>query len=569
MSLPDLLAELKRRHVIRVTIAYVVVAWLVVQIAATIAPELELPGWTTRLVLVLAILGLPVAVVLSWLFDLSPTASGPPSPNMAPASGPPTGVPADRRRIAVLPFSSFSPGKDDDYFADGITEELTSVISRVSGLEVIARTSVMPYKTEPKPVSVIARELRVGCVLEGSVRRAGEKLRVTVQLIDTSNEAHIWSEDYDRELSDVFEIQSDIARAVAGALRVRLVPGERERIDKAPTTDLQAHDLYLLGRHHLNKRNHESLLRAIDLFEQALEKDPSYALASAGLGEAWMWASVGYVADAPPDAARRALAAAEEAVRLDDGLAETHAAVGLIRNLLGDPEAALPHLQRAIALNPSSAPAYQALATYCIARGDFDGQLRDIERAVELDPRSANLRCEAGWPHFYVQRYGKALERFREALALDPEYALAHFNVGNALEALGDLEGALAAYRRTLELGGLSGLTKAYMVRALSRIGRTADAHALTAELLERAGHESGLCLPLAVCYDALGEAEDAVLWIERARARNEPGGSWLHLEGFLPFENTRPHPRFQALLDEDARRFQRVARAATPSSAP
>lgn len=553
MDLRSWVRELNRRHVIRVGMAYLVVAWLLVQVSATVAPELGLPAWTTKFVLLGAILGFPAALVLSWLFDLHPAVTADPADEQAPAA-----AALDPRRIAILPFSNFSSSRDDDYFADGVTEELTSVISRVSGLEVIARTSVMPYKTAPKAVAKIARDLRAGSVLEGSVRRADDRVRVTVQLIDGTSESHIWSQDYDRELRDIFAIQSSIASAVAEALQVRLLPVEQQRIEKVPTRDLAAYDLYLLGRHQLVQRNHETLLRAIALFESALAKDPTYALAAAGLGEAFMWASIGYVINAPHDAAQKARAAAELGVRLDDNLAETHVALGMVANLQYDMETAWRSLQRALELNPSSAAAHQGVAFYWIVRGDFDEQLRCIERAVELDPRSANIRTEAGWPYGYMRRYDTYLERLREALQLDPDYALAHFNVGNCLEAFGDLSGAKAAYERALQLSGGFAFAQAFLVRVEVKRGNVEGARALLDHLSERATREPGVAMPLAVAHDALGEGEKAVAWIERGYADNESAARWLHLEGFLPFEHTRDHPRFQQLLEQDDRALGR-----------
>lgn len=563
------MAELKRRRVYKVAGAYVAAGVAISVAVPDLFSAFDLPHAAARLVIILIAVGFPFALVLAWAYELRPEEPGA-GEATTPGTTASVGVatleatagaaahPADRRRLAVLPFSSFSPTRDDDYFADGVTEELTSVISRVSGLEVIARTSVMPYKAAPQPVSVIARELSVGSILEGSIRRAGNQVRVTVQLIDTSTEAHLWSEDYDRELSDVFTIQSDIARAVARALRIRLVTSEEQRIEKAPTADLEAHDLYLLGRHHLLQRNQDSLPRAIELFEGALAKDPSYALASAGLGEAYMWAGVGYVRNPPADALSRARAAAETAVRLDANLAEANVALGVVANMQVDLVAAWPALQRAISLNPSSAPAYQALAYFWIMRADFDEQLRCIERAMELDPRSANIRLEAGWPHLYASRYEPFRQRCREALELDPSYALAYFNLGSANEFLGDLEGALAAYERALELGGIWGMVKGHMVRALVKSGDVEGARRVVAEVLARSEEEGGLALPLAVAYDALGDAEASVSWVERAYAQGEPAARWLHLEGFLRFENTRTHPRFQAFLAEEDRRLGR-----------
>ena len=562
-------AELQRRHVVRVVVAYVVAATAVGAAADVFLPGLGAPEWVLRTVLGLLVLALPLAAALAWAYDVtpggiertSPAGSSPEEADLATASASEAdgaeAVPSPLR-LAVLPFGNIQSAREDDYFADGMTEELTSVISRVSGLEVIARTSVMPYKAAPQPVSVVARELMVGTVLEGSIRRSGDRVRVTVQLISTATEAHLWSQDYDRELSDIFAIQTEIALSVAEALRVRLLGDEEERIERAPTENLEAHDLYLLGRHQLLKRNHEGLLRAIELFEEALTKDPSYALASAGLGQAWMWASIGYVADAPPDAAARARAAAERAVQLDDRVAETHVGLAVVANLQGDADAAWPSIQRAIELNPSSAEAFQALAYYWIVKGDFTKQLEAIERAMVLDPRSPSIRLEAGWPHGYERRYELFLERAREALELDPDYALAHFNLGNSLDALGDSRAALSAYERAIELGGVWGQVKGFTVRSLMKLGREDEARAVLAEMLDNVERDTSLSVPLAIAYDALGESEEALDWLEQGYEMGMAQSGWLHLEGFVPFEATRDHPRFQALLEKDARRSGR-----------
>ena len=288
---------------------------------------------------------------------------------------------ADRLRIAVLPLVNISPDPADAYFADGMTEELIYSLSKVCCFRVIAQTSVIPYRGVKKPASLIGRELRVGTLLEGSVRKAGNRVRITLQLIDVQSEEHLWSEAYDRSLEDLLAVQSDVAQRVAEALQVRLAPREKERLDTQATGDLDAYMLYLKGRHLWNARTEDGARNAIELFRAAIALDPAYALAYSGMADAYC-----LLDDRP-----KAMEAAEKALALDPGpgLAEAHASLGLIREQFSkDIAGAEEELQRAIALNPSYAMARHWYAILLTVEGRNEEALAQLRKALELDPFS-------------------------------------------------------------------------------------------------------------------------------------------------------------------------------------
>ncbi len=286
---------------------------------------------------------------------------------------------ADRLRIAVLPLVNISPDPADAYFADGMTEELIYSLSKICCFRVIAQTSVIPYRGVKKPASVVGRELRVGTLLEGSVRKAGPRVRITLQLIDAQSEEHLWSEAYDRDLEDLLAVQSDVAQRVAEALQVRLAPREKERLDAQATGDLDAYMLYLKGRHFWNAHTPDGARKAIELFLAAIALDPDYALAYSGLADAHSLLSD----------RRKAMEAAEKALALDPGLAEAHASLGLIREEFSrDIAGAEEELQHAIALNPSYAMARHWYAMLLAVEGRSEEALAQLRKALELDPFS-------------------------------------------------------------------------------------------------------------------------------------------------------------------------------------
>jgi len=562
-SLPALVRELRDRHVFRVAVLYVVVGFGAIQAADLLFPRLGLPEWTVQLVVGLTIVGLPMAVVLAWAFELTSEGlvraaaetegvidRGRQDEGAAEGGADGVGEPADPRRIAILPLANIHPDRDQDYFADGMTEELISVVSRIQGLDVIARTSVMAYRDTSKSVREIGRELRVGTVLEGSVRKAGDQLRITVQLIDTRSQGHLWSEDYDREMKEIFQVQGDIARNVADALQVTLLGAEERRLERASTDNLEAYDLYLLGRHHLNKRSADGIRNAVQYFEAATGMDPSFALAHAGLADAYVVAGIGYAAI--PDALQLAKKAALRALELDDELPEAHTSLGYVALNDGwDWQTAERELGRAIELCPSDAQAHQWFAQVALYRQRYAEAARRIDRPRELDPLSVVIQTESGWPYMYMgdtQNLEIAMARFREAARMDPSFALAHFNIGNCHEILGRLDEAIPCYQRAVELSQRIPFMLSFLGAALARTGKGDHAHEILDEVRGQVEGGAALSYTLAIIHEALGDKEEALDHLERSWQGREPVLLALGTV-FLPMKALVDEPRFQAVL--------------------
>lgn len=473
-SIHRLFSELKRRRVFRVAGVYAVVAWAVIEVAETIFPILMLPGWLLTAVTVLALLGLPLAVVLAWGLEMTPdgvkrtpaareTAPGgawgaptllglavvvlitgaagyyylrPPGPSVGP----------DDRSIAVLPFDNLSGDPENEYFSDGITEDILTNLAQIGDLRVISRTSVMTYKDSEKTIPEIARELEVAYVLEGSVRRAGGRVRVTAQLIHAATDDHVWAESYDRRLTDIFGIQSEVAHAIGQELQAELSTAVRNRIETAPTTDLRAYESFLKGRALLDQRTAEPVRQAIDFFQGAIERDSSYGLAWAGLADALSLLT--YYDYAIPDSVPPALEAAGRAVELAPELGQTHASLGIAHSLRQEGPAALQELERAIGLTPSYAEAQSWLGWVRLMTGSPEQAVRPAEEAVELDPLAPAYRAYLSEIRLANRDLEGALPEARRAAELQPEYGFAHFMEGLTLYHMGRHAEARSALER-------------------------------------------------------------------------------------------------------------------------
>jgi TolB-like protein len=406
MSLFD---ELKRRKVFRVGVAYLVVGWLLIQVASTVAPQLNLPEWAPRLITFVIMLGFPIALVLAWILDVTPEGirvDGAPAGNkrviaaavvlaalavgwywktrphpVADEGG------ADAHSIAVLPFVNMSEDKSNEYFSDGISEEILNVLARMSGLHVAARTSSFSFRKQEQEIPTIARELKVRMVLEGSVRKQGDRVRVTAQLIDASDGYHVWSQTYDRDLKDIFAIQDEIAGAIAQELKLKLDAAPAGGVAVAATTDLVAYQLYLKAMGLWAARGEQNMLQAEALFHAALVRDPNYAKAWAGLALTYAilpeWSSRPLAETRP--AGRDA---AEHALALDRELPEPYAALGYIAASEFRFATARAMFQRSIALGPSYATGHQWSAETLSWEGDLEAGLDMIRKAAALDPKS-------------------------------------------------------------------------------------------------------------------------------------------------------------------------------------
>jgi len=451
----------------------------------------------------------------------------------------------DRTRIAVLPLTNISSDSSDEYFADGMTEELIYTLSKVRDLHVIANTSSMRYKNSDKSVTDIGQELRIGSVLEGSVRKAGDMLRITVQLINVGNQEHIWSERYDRELDDVFAIQSDIAKSVAEALEVQLLATERHGIEKKATENSEAYTLFLRGRYFLRKRTSGDLEKAGKYFKQAIELDSGYALAYAGLAEHYFTLPEYGVVN-PKTVLPKAKAAAEKALQIDSTVAEALTTLAMLSFLQDrDPAAAERGFKRTIGLHPNSAEAHRQYGFMLMCLGRCGEAVEETEKALELDPLSLLANRQVGIVLYSARSYDKAIEAVRKAFELYPHYASGHVIIGCAYLGKGMHREALAEFEADSVdpqsvVMPLVGVTYVDM-------GRRDRAQQILAESAEEAEHGHVTVGTLAALCFALGQNDQGFRYLEEAY---EEADMWLRfLQVSHLFDSVRSDPRLASLL--------------------
>lgn len=427
----------------------------------------------------------------------------------------------DSNRLAILPFRNMSPDPSDEYFSEGMTEELITVLSKLPGLTVIARTSVMPYKTTTKRLSEIAQELRAGRIIEGSVRKAGSRLRITAQLIDGQTEGHLWAENYDRDLQDIFELQSEVARQVAEALRVRFAPDAAALGASRPTGSQEAYLLFLKGRYHWNRRTRETLHLAKEYFEKALSLDPKFAQAMVGLADCYQ-----VMADQrlmrTAEAETRSIELAERALSIEPGLAEAHATIGsALTSGLTDWKRAEGEFQKAIGLNPKYPTAHQWYSLLLSFAGRNAEALSEIQIARDLDPLSPiiNINCARALADSGDLRAG--LELVRDFLSRDPQFALGHFELAHLAYRARDFDTAVRHLETCLTLVPGEPAFMANLAWVHSRLGRHEEVATLLQDLRAQAAqaHTSPGALgiaELAAGHDAAGFQEFEQAWAER-----------------------------------------------------
>ena len=450
-----------------------------------------------------------------------------------------------RERLAVLPLDNISPDSNDEYFADGLTEELITALSHVSGLEVIARTSVLRYKGGAKQVAIIGNELRVGSVLEGSVRKAGNKIRVTVQLISTSNEAHVWSETYDRQIDDIFAVQRDIAEKVAEALRLEFsTPGGRK---ERPTQNLEAYTLWLKGRFASTKLNKESLLRGIDLYDRAVALAPDFAQCYADLAHAWL--ILGFFELMPSDDAfAKAKSNAARALDLDDALAEGHVAMGRILRMYDwKYSAADDELKRAVELEPNLATAHAFRAQGLMSLGRQDEAENEARKALELDPFSV-VTCQVlGTVYLYTGRYDDAIELYERALEINPTSPFPLGNLGLTFVQKGMLEKGIPMIEKANEIESSNPSSMNDLAYSYAKAGRKEDVRKVLANLLEMRKVSKRAAPAIAGVYTALGERDKAFEWLEKGFEEHSP--YMASIQHDFIFEPLHNDPRWTDLL--------------------
>jgi serine/threonine protein kinase len=463
-------------------------------------------------------------------------------------AGPSDSRPSQARatyRIAVLPFANISPDPQDEYFADGMTEELISTLSKIPGFRVIARTSVMQYKNTSKGIADIGRALKVETLLEGSVRKAATRLRITAQLIDVGTQEHLWSEDYDRELQDVFVIQSSVARQVAAALKVELLAGDTHGVEKRPARSLEAYTLYLKGRYCWNKFSEEGLQSGIRYFQQAIERDPTYALPYTGLAACYSVLGVNF---APPlEVFPRAKEALQRALDIDAELPEALVVRGSIKIFFDwDWGSAEQELKRALDINPNDATAHQLYA-YCLElKGRASEALAEIQLARELDPLSLVINCDVGIRYYFARRYDLAIEQYRKTLEMEPDFPVAHIWLGRAYEQKGMYREAVAAYQKQLFILSGNGERAAALGQAFAVSGITGVLQQQVNALKDLSAQRYVAPLDIASLYARLGEHDQAFEWLHKA-VDERFNLLWLRLDP--RFDTLRSDARFAALL--------------------
>src|SRR6267143_524002 len=455
----------------------------------------------------------------------------------------------DKKRIAVLPFANISPSPSDEYFSDGMTEELIATLSRIKNLGVIARTSIIRYKGLTKPVAEIGRELNVGTVLEGSVRVAGKKLRITAQLIDAGTEEHLWSETYDRNLEDAFSIQTDIAKRITKALKVRVLQSETLRLEKKATGIPDAYSLYLKGRHSLNTRTEKGLKDAIQQFENSIKRDPKFALAYTGLADAYsILASYSLEYVPPKEGFPKAKTAAEKALSLDDHLAEAHASLGLVKFYYEwDWNGAEAEFKKALELNPGYAQAHQYYADFVKSFGRFDEALEEMKKALTLDPLSYSINTGIGHVLYLSRQYDLAIDQYRKVVESDPYFVPARLWFGRPYLQKGMFKDAIEQVEEAVKLSHETTVSLATLAQAFASAGRIADAKKLLDKLLTRGTEQYVPSYWIALVYTGMGIKDEAMKYLERAFLERS---SWLVWANVEPrFDSLRSDARFASLL--------------------
>jgi TolB-like protein/Flp pilus assembly protein TadD len=590
----SILSELRRRNVFRVAALYLVACWVLLQVAELLFGALDVPPWSLRLLLGLLLLGLPLALIFAWVYELTPegvkrehevernasitretgrkinvlivgllivaigllawgqlgtrkdraaTSPETDTPAVAQPAAATQAPPVSALSIAVLPFVNMSDDRSNEYFSDGLTEELLNLLARIPELKVIARTSSFAYKGKEAKISDIARELQVAHVLEGSVRKSGDRVRITAQLIRTSDSTHLWSQSYDRTVQDIFAVQDEIAGQVVDSLKVRLLGADHKPVQAGGTNDARAYEAYLRGRYELNKGESQEYLRAaLGAFDEALALDPSFAQAHASRSSvlqaltrnAYLPFAEGFA---------QARAAAERAVELAPDTSDAYAALG--RLAIGadwDWQESEAALHRALELNPSNAAAHITLANLLSGLGRTSEALAAARQAVSVDPLALAGIQTLAFVSYDARKYDEARTLARQVATLDPARPRLHYLFGLMDLATGEPQSAaVACEKERVEWQRQTCLAIAY-----ERLGRDREAEAQLKEL-QKTGDNSAY--QLAQISAQRGELDEAIRWLDVARRVRDPGVVRSGVDQLL--DPLRDDPRFKTHLRE------------------
>jgi TolB-like protein/DNA-binding winged helix-turn-helix (wHTH) protein/Flp pilus assembly protein TadD len=451
------------------------------------------------------------------------------------------------RSLAVLPLESLSGDASQDYFADGMTDALIADLGQISALRVISRTSAMAYKRVHRPLAEIARELNVEAVVEGTVLRSGERVRITAQLIQVRNEKHLWAQSYEGDLQDALALQNSVARTIAKQIQVTLNPQEEAALQKSSPVNAEAYEAYLRGRYFWNKRTREGIVKATDYFQHAIDVDPGYARAYSGLADSYaLSGDWEYGILSPQDAFPKAKAVATIALALDDNLSEAHTSLAFIEDLYDwDWASAEKQYKRALALNPGYATAHHWYAWHLIVMGRNDEGIAELKKAESLDPLSLIIGADLADALCIAHRYDESVQQSQKTIEMDPHFAVAHYQLGQALAQKGRHDEAIAEFRRALDLSGENTTFESNLANAYAASGRKDEAMKIAKHLESGHSQDSSTDASIALIYLGLGDNDRAMLWLNKAyQARFNP--SILMRPVFDPL---RSNPQFQDLL--------------------
>jgi TolB-like protein len=463
-------------------------------------------------------------------------------------------APINSKSIAVLPFENLSHDPDNAYVADGIQEELLTRLSKIADLKVISRTSTQRFKSAPQNLPEIGKQLGVANVLEGTIQKAGDQVRVNVQLINARNDSHLWADKYDRRLTDIFAVESEIASKIADTLQAKLSGAEQLAIAARPTNDSDAHQLYLRARYFFSKQAGDDLEKAIDYFNQAIAKDPEYAAAYAGLSDCYrvlfFW-TPNPTSSERWDYMQKARAAAEKALKLDDTLGDAHESLASILFLTEFKVAeAKREFEQALELNPNYATAHLWFgATVLPAMGEIDRAIEEMKRAVELDPFSAFMNQCLSYNYMIARRYPEAIAQGRKSIELDPNYYLAHQTLAQALELSGHIDEAIAEYEKP-HGPSHEPYVLAFRAHIYGIKGDRNKALQLLNEMKDLSKRRHVWPFGFALAYLGLGDKEQAMDWLERSYNQKEyEMMALLKLHPML--DPLRGEPRFERLVEK------------------
>jgi TolB-like protein/Tfp pilus assembly protein PilF len=587
-------SELKRRNVYKVAVAYAIVGWLLIQVATQVFPFLEIPNWIIRLVIALVAIGFPIALIIAWAFELTPQ-------GIKRTEDVDAGAPRRRRShawiyivivgalvsaglfllgrygfrakessagelpsksIAVLPFDNLSEDKSNAFFAEGVQDEILTRLAKVADLKVISRTSTQHFKSAPENLPEIAKQLGVANILEGSVQKSSDQVRVNVQLINAMTDAHLWADIYDRKLTNIFAVESDIAKTIAETLQAKLTGSEKRLMAKAPTANSEAYELYLKGRFFWNKRTAPELRKSIDYFKQATALDPNYAQAYAAEAQAWVILPA-YNGGSPQECGPPAEAAIKKALALDETCSDAYTALGNFRSVyeFNFPDAKKEY-ERALELNPNDSTAHHWYASDVLAAlGESEREIAEMKRAHELDPLSLVINTNLGVAFMHAQRWDEAISQLRKTLDMNGSFYFARWSLGAALEDKGELAAAMAEYQKAMALID-DPIAPAYLGHLNGKLGRQDEAIKILGKLQQRSKSEYVDPYYLAIVYLGVGQREQALSSLEKSyEDRNGNNLEYIRVDPFL--DPLRGDSRFEALAEKivPAREFKAARR--------